>query len=135
MSADKPKSDPPTATRSTVAAKRSGILRQAGLLKTFLEVQHSDGSSETIDLGDSELYIGRDPECGLTLEDDMVSWHHAKIYKSGEEYVLEDLESTNGTLLNGVQIFRSFLRHMDTVELGGCHIVYIEKMVRSTEAK
>ena len=46
--------------------------------------------------------LGRDPKCSVPLQDFGVSWHHATITPEGEhDYILQDLQSTNGTRVNG----------------------------------
>jgi pSer/pThr/pTyr-binding forkhead associated (FHA) protein len=48
-----------------------------------------------------EVIIGRDPACDLILEDSTVSSRHARLSYHQGHWWLEDLHSTNGTLLNG----------------------------------
>jgi pSer/pThr/pTyr-binding forkhead associated (FHA) protein len=62
--------------------------------------------------------LGREEGNGLRLNDERVSRFHAKIQQDGDDIILTDLESTNGTRVNGsvVQIRR--LRHGDRVCLG-----------------
>src|SRR5947208_4109325 len=62
--------------------------------------------------------IGREEGNGLRLNDERVSRFHAKVQQDGDDIILTDLESTNGTRVNGgvVQIRR--LRHGDRVCLG-----------------
>jgi diguanylate cyclase (GGDEF)-like protein len=49
--------------------------------------------------------LGRDPECTFPLHDLRVSWQHANIAPLRDDtYVLNDLQSTNGTLVNGLPI-------------------------------
>lgn len=53
----------------------------------------------------SEITIGRDPECSVTITDSaMVSRRHARIYFSSGEFFVEDNNSFNGTLVNGQRI-------------------------------
>ena len=59
------------------------------------------GSIPDITLRDPETIIGKASDCRGFLADETVSLHHAKITKSGEDYMLEDLNSTNGTYVNG----------------------------------
>ena len=51
-----------------------------------------------------ELVIGRDEDCDLPLSDIAVSRRHARISLQGVAFVVEDLDSNNGTLLNGDRI-------------------------------
>ena len=52
-------------------------------------------------LNDGETVIGRHPECAIRLDSRMISGRHARVVKAGEEFFLEDLDSRNGTFLNG----------------------------------
>ena len=54
---------------------------------------------------DSDPYIiGRGSDCDLTLPERQVSRHHVKITHENSQYLLHDLDSKNGTHLNGVQV-------------------------------
>jgi ABC-type multidrug transport system ATPase subunit/pSer/pThr/pTyr-binding forkhead associated (FHA) protein len=63
----------------------------------------SDAPSDASSLVASapELLLGRDPDAGVVLDDPLVSWHHARLSRVGAQVFLEDLGSTNGTLVNG----------------------------------
>lgn len=50
------------------------------------------------------VVAGRDEQCDLPLNDRQVSRHHIRIYREGEQYFVEDLESKNGTWVNGTQL-------------------------------
>ncbi len=50
------------------------------------------------------VVIGRGEEADLTLDERQISRQHIRIYKDGSKYFLEDLESKNGTWLNGNQM-------------------------------
>ncbi|MEE1825536.1 DUF1707 and FHA domain-containing protein [Streptomyces sp. BE20] len=55
-------------------------------------------------VGARKLTIGRIPGSGLRLNDASVSRHHAELRREGEDWVLYDLGSTNGTHVNGYRI-------------------------------
>ncbi len=55
------------------------------------------------------ITIGSNPENDICIQDDTVSRYHCRINQSDEHYFVRDLESTNGTYLNGVQIKEAFL--------------------------
>jgi pSer/pThr/pTyr-binding forkhead associated (FHA) protein len=57
-----------------------------------------------IDLPDEQLTIGRSGESGLVIRDDYTSTHHARLLKWPEGWVLQDLDSTNGTFLDGQRV-------------------------------
>jgi pSer/pThr/pTyr-binding forkhead associated (FHA) protein len=51
-----------------------------------------------------KIHLGRDKANDIVLEDKLVSRRHAVIQKIKDDYFLEDLGSTNGTLVNGQRI-------------------------------
>jgi hypothetical protein len=55
-------------------------------------------------LGSEPLTIGRSSESGLVIRDDYTSTHHARLLLWGEDWVLQDLDSTNGTFLDGQRV-------------------------------
>lgn len=67
----------------------------------------------------SEIYIGRDPKkCQIVLDDPEVSTVHAVIRKNNIEITLEDLNSSNGTILNAERINRATLATGDEFVIG-----------------
>jgi pSer/pThr/pTyr-binding forkhead associated (FHA) protein len=66
-----------------------------------LQVSLPDGSETTHDLTEQVITVGRVSDNTLQIEDISVSSHHAELTLKGEDYVLRDLGSTNGTRLNG----------------------------------
>lgn len=56
------------------------------------------------DLKKEEITIGRDPSADISINEHTVSRQHARITSRGEEYILQDLNSSNGTFVNGLQI-------------------------------
>jgi pSer/pThr/pTyr-binding forkhead associated (FHA) protein len=55
-------------------------------------------------LPDEQLTIGRSSESGLVIRDDYTSTHHARLMLWDENWVVQDLDSTNGTFLDGVRV-------------------------------
>jgi len=64
------------------------------------------------------ITIGRAPDCMIIIDDPSVSGHHAQLELSGETYRLKDLESTNGTRVNGIPITETALRYDDRIRFG-----------------
>lgn len=58
----------------------------------------------TLSLGQAPVLIGRSPECTLVLTDDFASGRHARLVPTPTGWSVEDLGSTNGTLLNGAPL-------------------------------
>jgi len=57
-----------------------------------------------IALPDEPLMIGRSSESGLVIRDDFTSTHHARLMLWDGTWVVQDLDSTNGTFLDGVRV-------------------------------
>lgn len=57
-----------------------------------------------VDLPGEQLTIGRSSESGLVIRDDYTSTHHARLMLWDNNWVIQDLDSTNGTFLDGVRV-------------------------------
>lgn len=65
--------------------------------------------------------IGRGSDCNIVLPERQVSRHHVKITRDNGQYVLHDLQSKNGTHLNGVQVTGSApLQDGDEIQIALC---------------
>ena len=68
--------------------------------------------------------IGRDPKCAITLSQSKVSARHARLTHRDGGWLLEDLNSTNGTFVNGRRINRVVLRPGDQIKVGPYVLVF-----------
>ena len=73
---------------------------------TRLVVTEGSLSGTVVPLGATPITIGRAPDSTLVLDDDYASTNHCRIYAAGGEWVVEDLQSTNGTWLDRTRITR-----------------------------
>ena len=55
-------------------------------------------------LGTDPLTIGRSSDSGLVIRDDYTSTHHARLMLLNDSWVVQDLDSTNGTFLDGARV-------------------------------
>ncbi len=69
--------------------------------------------------------IGRDREADIPLKDPLVSRRHATVLFRDGSFLLADLESTNGTVMNGASIKEVVLRHGDKFRVGDTEIQFI----------
>jgi pSer/pThr/pTyr-binding forkhead associated (FHA) protein len=74
-----------------------------------LRVSHEGRSVETTGLGDGFYVIGRDRSCDIVIEDKTASRRHARLEVAGEVVVIEDLDSRNGTFVQGKRVRKSRL--------------------------
>ena len=71
-----------------------------------------------IPLNKEQITIGRRPNNDIQIDNLAISGEHARIVTILNDSFLEDLNSTNGTLVNGQAITRHVLKNNDAVELG-----------------
>jgi pSer/pThr/pTyr-binding forkhead associated (FHA) protein len=69
-------------------------------------------------LSGGTVTIGRQPDNVFCIDNPAVSGHHAKVYSEGDQYVIEDAESFNGTYVNGQRISKAVLKDGDNVTIG-----------------
>jgi len=68
--------------------------------------------------------IGRLPDNNLVIDNPAVSGHHACVFRDGDRFVVEDLESTNGTFVNEQRVSRHTLHDGDVVAIGKHKLVF-----------
>jgi DNA-binding winged helix-turn-helix (wHTH) protein len=82
-------------------------------------------NDRVLPLAEGENVIGRDPSCGVWLDQPGVSRHHARVVVSNDVSEIEDLGSTNGTFVSEVAITgRRQLRDADIVQVGSVDLKY-----------
>jgi hypothetical protein len=76
-------------------------------------------SGQKIGLAKNDTVIGRNKNSDITLPDEHISRRHCKITRKGLSFYLTDLDSSNGTFLNGDKVSSTMrLRNNDTISLG-----------------
>ena len=76
-------------------------------------------------LDKDELFIGRDAECDIVLSAEQVSKRHARVFRVGDAFCIEDLKSTNSTWVNGIALLaRQRLHDDDVIKIGRFTLVY-----------
>lgn len=80
----------------------------------------SDGAPRSVALSADRVVVGRAPDADIRIEDESISWNHLEIENRGGVLMATDLDSRNGTLLNGEPLDRPRrLRDGDTLLAGG----------------
>ena len=83
-----------------------------------LVIIYGDHAGREYRLGPKRMLIGRTAQCDITIDDSSVSRKHASIESKDSRFLLQDLKSTNGTLVNGKSIDVFVLNHGDKIRIG-----------------
>ena len=86
------------------------------------------------DLDKELLTIGRRPNNDVHIDNLAVSGSHAVVRTIGNDSFLEDLDSTNGTIVNGKLIKKHILQHGDIIELGKYQLKYVSEAAVNSAA-
>ena len=91
-----------------------------GLVSGRLDILNGGFEGMTYALSDQEIVIGRNPTTDVTLLDEGISREHALVLydEDGPGYVIEDLQSTNGTKVNGKRVRSASLVDGDQIQIG-----------------
>ena len=88
------------------------------------EPSHLTAPSTSLERGGIRQVIGRDPTSWLHLDDHLVSWQHAVVTQQGDGWWIEDLGSTNHTIVNGAPVQRAPLSAGDRLLVGGTTLYF-----------
>ena len=95
------------------------------MAKLILSLDHALLNEYPLD--QERLTIGRRPTNDIQIDNLAVSGEHAAVVKLGNDFYIEDLNSTNGTLVNATPIKKHLLQHEDLVEFGKYQLRYINE--------
>ena len=112
-----------TSITSAVDLRRELEAIRAQPTHAYLVVLAGSNVGEMFKLEDAETIIGRSPQASVRLTDEGISRRHARIMNAGQQVVLEDLQSANGTLVNGERITCVGLSDGDKIRLGSTTIL------------
>ena len=89
-----------------------------------LKITLPGGITASHDLSEDSLTLGSVGDNTIQIDDASVSSHHAELTREGDDYILKDLDSTNGTRLNGVSHSEGKLKDGDQVTFGNIETIY-----------
>lgn len=97
---------PADPTAAVAAPTRPGRARGRATTSSAHRIVITSGPKAGLEvpLGSEPLTIGRSSESGLVIRDDYTSSHHARLMPWGDQWMLQDLDSTNGTWLDGQRV-------------------------------
>ncbi len=104
-----------------------------------LVVITSDGRVKQIELVSATTRIGRDDRSDIVINGPMVSRTHAMVCLEDGVYLICDLDSSNGTFVNGARVQRQSLQHQDVIRIGDSELRFLDydaasvRTVRATD--
>lgn len=119
-----------TAPEKTLTLK-SPVSERAQRLRPPQEIvlQPYYGAKKRLPLVHTHYVIGSAPDCEILVDDPFVSPRHAelRLLPNGEGYYIEDLESTNGTFVNGIRVKSAPLAAQGTLRFGRSSLVWSQE--------
>ena len=91
--------------------------------RAYLIVLAGSNVGEMFRVEEGETVLGRGQNVTIRLNDDGISRRHARIFQAAGEVVIEDLQSSNGTLVNGANVGQRLLQDGDKIRLGSTTIL------------
>jgi len=91
---------------------------QGAATRAVLVIVGGELAGAEFELGADETLIGRSPTTDVTVQDENASREHAIVAHDGGVYTIEDLQSTNGTRVNGKRVRTATLADGDEIQVG-----------------
>jgi uncharacterized RDD family membrane protein YckC len=85
---------------------------------------HESAGIREFEIVDNEVHMGRELDNTLRLPDPSISRHHCVVRKAAGGYEIQDLQSSNGVLVNGTRVQASPLRNGDRITLGQVQLTF-----------
>ncbi len=112
--------------------RRAGAALMAGLDTARLVCLDDKFAALQWELSGAAQIVGRDAQADLRLEDGQISRQHARVSCEAGQWTLEDLNSSNGVLVNGKKINRSLLSNGDVVMFGALAFRFEQELAAAT---
>ena len=92
-----------------------------------LVIKNGEFAEMRFEIQSDETLIGRNPTTDITLLDEGVSREHTMILfdESDTTFTIEDLQSTNGTKVNGKRVRSATLGHLDEIQIGNTRFEFL----------
>lgn len=89
---------------ASASVSNSPTVVDANVVATKLVITEGDRKGHTVRLDRREITIGRSEDSDLIIDDEYASTHHAKLVQVNNDWLIQDLNSTNGTFLSGSRV-------------------------------
>lgn len=99
-------------------------------LRAYLEVTAGPGRGRRFYLTGPEHVIGRNPDVDIYLPDESISRSHARVILRNDGYLLQDMDSKNGTFLNDTRVHECPLHTGDEITVGNHALHFLYETIR-----
>jgi len=93
---------------------------------------NDEGATSQVNI-EERAVIGRLPECSVQLKEPHASRKHAVIYRHGEEWYIRDLDTRNGTFVNGHRIHDREIKPGDVITIGRAVLTFVDESAADTD--
>jgi len=121
-----------TTIRSSKAKPRSPSENLPASARVILLFLNGPRAGEEFELNQTDLVVGRGSQSDLMIDDFDVSRMHFRVLYHKPDFLLRDLMSMNGTVLNGESIREGKLRHGDTIAIGHTRLQFLIEEIEPT---
>jgi Nif-specific regulatory protein len=90
----------------------------------YIDFSNIHGHRQALNLSGHSFTIGRDPGCDISFPDRRISRSHSRLFFEDDRWYVEDLHSTNGTMVNQESVDVRALAEGDVIQLGPFSLVY-----------
>ena len=100
-------------------------------MATLYKLSEDGSKAERWELGEHPIVVGRNGHAQVSVEDEGLSRRHFLIVREGEDYILKDLNSRNGTWVDGRRVLAEKLHHNDRIQAGRTQFIFAELPVET----
>ena len=111
---------------TTVDAPVGIVGVERGQRSHWFEQVKGPGAPKEYDLSAEESFVGRSSSVVISINSELLSRKHMRLFRDDGEVRCEDLQSMNGVYLNGIRVHSAILRDGDTIQLGDVVFIFHE---------
>ena len=103
-------------------------------MATLFQIGNDGSQTERWEIGEDPVIVGRSGQAKVNVEDEGVSRRHFLILREGDGYVIKDLNSRNGTWLEGRRVVTEKLHDRDCILAGRTRFLFADRLAESAAA-
>ena len=101
-------------------------------MATLFQIGEDGSRAERWEIGEDPVIVGRSGQARVNIADEGVSRRHFLILREGDDYVIKDLNSRNGTWVEGRRVSAERLHHNDCILAGRTLFLFADRLAAST---